>query len=76
MLMPTDLDISEMKVFLPMMLKSLDKILNSTSLLFLRSSCDFFMITFPDATDRIKVQLYFHVLLTSFILNTLCLGYI
>ena len=57
MLMPTDMDVSEMKIFLPMMLKSLKKILDSTSLLFLSSSCGFLMSNFPDQNENLKVAL-------------------
>ena len=55
MLMPKDVNVSKLKVFLPMMLKCLDKLLNSSSLLFIRSSCDFFVINFPEETEMSKV---------------------
>ncbi|XP_065061836.1 uncharacterized protein LOC135688772 isoform X1 [Rhopilema esculentum] len=54
MLMPEDVNVSKLKVFLPMMLKCLDKLLNSSSLLFIRSSCDFFVINFPEEAEQSK----------------------
>ena len=56
MIMPTDLGVLELKEFLLTVAKSLESIQNSTSLLFLRSSCDFFITNFPGETDAIKAS--------------------
>ena len=58
LLIPQSADKETLKTFISQMLVSMEKILNSTSLLLLKTSCDFMMKTFPQDAEDSKVILF------------------